>query len=71
MTARAIEQIISTTAVGHVEIRTADGHRTDIDPELTQWEVSEPQRCIHTRNCQGEEKWINIDQITTIKRIEP
>ena len=71
MTAALIERIISTTAVGHVEIRTADGHRTDIDPELTQWEVSEPQRYIHTRNYQGEEKWINIDQITTIKRIEP
>ncbi len=71
MTALLIEKIISNTAIGHVEIRTADGHRTDIDPELTQWEVSEPQRYIHTRNYQGEEKWINIDQITTIKRMEP
>ena len=70
MTARGIEQIISGTAVGWLEVRTSDGQKIEIHPEIMEWEAMEKERLLIVRN-NGRETFINIDQITTIKRIEP
>jgi hypothetical protein len=70
MTARGIEQIISETAVGWLEVRTSDGQKIEIHPEIMEWEAMEKERLLIVRN-NGRETFINIDQITTIKRIEP
>ena len=65
MTARGIEQIISETAVGWLEIRTSDGQKIEIHPEIMEWEAMEKERLLIVRN-NGRETFINIDQITTI-----
>lgn len=65
MTARGIEQIISETAVGWLEVRTSDGQKIEIHPEIMEWEAMEKERLLIVRN-NGRETFINIDQITTI-----
>ncbi len=65
MTARGIEQIISETAMGWLEVRTSDGQKIEIHPEIMEWEAMEKERLLIVRN-NGRETFINIDQITTI-----
>ena len=65
MTARCIQQIISETAVGWLEVRTSDGQKIEIHPEIMEWEAMEKERLLIVRN-NGRETFINIDQITTI-----
>ena len=65
MTARGIGQIISETAVGWLEVRTSDGQKIEIHPEIMEWEAMEKERLLIVRN-NGRETFINIDQITTI-----
>ncbi len=65
MTARGIEQIISETAVGWLEVRTSDGQKIEIHPEIMEWEAMEKERLLIVRN-NGRETFINMDQITTI-----
>ena len=65
MTARGIEQIISETAVGWLEVRTSDGQKIEIHPEIMEWEAMEKERLLIVRN-NGRETFINLDQITTI-----
>ena len=65
MTARCIQQIISETAVGWIEVRTADGQKIQINPVIMEWEAMEKERLLIVR-VNGRETFINIDQITTI-----
>ena len=67
MTARAIEMLISETAVGSIEVRTSDGQKIEIYPELMEWEAAEKERLLIVRQ-NGRETFINMDQITTINK---
>lgn len=67
MTPALVKRIIETTAQGWVRVHTADKHDFIIDPETTEWEVIEADRCLHYFET-DDEHWVNIDMITSINR---